>query len=144
MITAKPGDTFWSLARRFAATTSPDGIPTGTEIKAYVADLQAANGNVLKAGKPVKLPRAENATWKLEALAVVQKDVETRKKAGETLPAFDWAQADVRWGYAEAMEVTVSPAQGGRPESFAVHATGRDRYSIQSLAEYYHENGLAE
>jgi LysM repeat protein len=144
VITAKPGDSYWALARRFAATSSADGVPSATEIKAYVADLQAVNGKTLKAGLAVKLPRTANATWQLEALAAVQQDFEARKQAGEKLPVFDWAKAEVRWGYAEAMEVTVSPMQGGTPESLAVHATGRDRYTVQSLAEYYRQNGLAD
>lgn len=142
-LTAKAGDTYWAFARRFAAAMNPDA-PSTTEINAYVKDLQAVNGKFLKAGQTVKLPRTENATWKLEALAAAQKDVELRKQAGEKLPAFDWAKADVVWGYAEAMEVTVSPVQGGTPERLAVHATGRDTYSVQSLADYYRRNGLAE
>ncbi len=144
VITAKPGDTYWALARRFAATMSADGVPTGTEIKAYVADLQAANGTTLKAGQAVKLPRTTNATWQLEALAAVQKDFEARKQAGEKLPVFDWVKAEVRWGYAEAMEVIVPPMLGGKPESLAVHATGRDLYAVQSLEAYYRRNGLAD
>ena len=144
VITAKAGDTYWGLARRFAATMSADGIPTGTEIKAYVKDLEAANGKALKAGYPVKLPRTENASWKLEALAVAQKDLAARKQAGEKLPEFDWTQANVAWGYAEAMEVTLPALTGGNPERLAIHATGRDTYSVQSLAEYYRQNGLAD
>ena len=143
-LTAKPGETYWGIARRFAATMSPDGSPSATEINAYVKDLQTANGKFLKAGQKVTLPRTENATWKLEALAAAQKDVEMRQQAGEKLPAFDWAKAEVAWGYAEAMEVTVSPMLGGTPERLAVHATGRDTYSVQSLADYYRLNGLAE
>ncbi len=143
-ITAKAGDTYWGLARRFAATTRPDGVPSSSEINAYVKDLQAVNGKYLKAGQTVTIPRTERATWKLEALVAAQQDVETRTKGGEKLPTFDWARAEVKWGYAEAMEVTVSPLSGGMPERLAVHATGRDRYQVQSLAAYYAQNGLAE
>ncbi|MBO9540614.1 LysM peptidoglycan-binding domain-containing protein [bacterium] len=144
-VTAKAGDSYWSIARKFASAA--DGIaPTESEINAYVKDLQALNGKTLKAGQTVKLPINAHATFMLEAMVAAQKAAAVRQKAGEKLPALDWRTAQAAWGYAEAQEISVTPAKGGKPLGFAAIATGSAKggsvYKVHDLAAYHKQAGL--
>ncbi|HEY9897803.1 MAG TPA: LysM peptidoglycan-binding domain-containing protein [Pantanalinema sp.] len=144
-ITAKVGDTYWSIARKFASAA--DGIaPTSSEINAYVKDLQALNGKSLKAGQVVKLPINAHSTFMLEAMVAAQKAAAARQKAGEKLPALDWRSAQAAWGYAEAQEISVTPAKGGKAVGFAAIASGSAKggtvYQVHDLAAYHKQAGL--
>lgn len=145
-VTAKAGDTYWSIARKFAAAA--DGIaPTSSEINAYVKDLQALNGKNLKAGQTVKLPINARATFVLEAMVAAQKAAAARQKAGEKLPALDWRTAQAAWGYAEAQEVSLTPTKGGKAVGFAAIATssakgGGTVYQVHDLAAFHKQAGL--
>lgn len=123
-VTARHGDTFWSLARGFAATRNPSGVPTASEVLAYVRDLQAVNGSPLFKGQEVEIPLNKRASAKLSAVIAVQRDYNARIASGESLPLLDWATAVVTCSAADAIKVTVQPLRSDRPEVFAARHMG--------------------
>ncbi len=91
-VNARRGDTMWNYASRFARDANGDGRIDGKELRAYLADLKAANGGSdrLYAGRPVKLPVTKNSG---QALTFT---IATQKAYAGKYPKIDWLSANFK------------------------------------------------
>ncbi|HEY9854682.1 MAG TPA: LysM peptidoglycan-binding domain-containing protein, partial [Stenomitos sp.] len=113
-VRVEPGTTLWSLASLYATDYKQDntfGKVDARDTAPFIQDLQKANGlknTTLRTGQTLKVPTSKVGTnLNLDLAIAVQKSVDARRKAGQTLPELDFTALRVGPGPVDSFVVDV-------------------------------------
>lgn len=113
-VRVEPGTSLWSLASLYATDYQQDnsfGQVDPRDAAPFIKDLQKANGlknTTLRTGQTLKVPTSKVGTnLNLDLAMAVQKSVDARRKAGQTLPELDFTALRVGPGPVDSYIVDV-------------------------------------
>lgn len=125
---ARGGDTYWSLARRFARDADGNGRLSSGELNAYVKDMVKANGgrSAIRAGQTLRIPVTANASHEVALVTAAQK--------AYPASSADWLGARVEPGPMETFHVTAR-GTGGFYVGDDLSGLQPDRYIVMREAD---------
>lgn len=147
-VTVNAGQTLWSLAKTFAPDLDADKAIESPEIKAYTETIKRANklkSDTIGVGQTLVLPSSQSGvSTNLRLAMAVQQSFETRRKAGEALPFFDYTTVKLEKTTQGAAIVSFQlhedpavMAVAVKPDATGRYPNGFDVYLPHEAPEYF-------